>query len=97
MSGNGTAMTPAGITKGLARLGILDQTTRPYSPCANGKQETVWGSVQGRLMAMLEGVDELTLARLNVATQVWVEPDCNRNTTARSMACHSPACLPAVP
>ena len=44
----------------------------------NGKQETLWGSVEGRLMAMLEGVDDLTLARLNAATQAWVEHDYNR-------------------
>ena len=29
-------------------------------------------------MAMLEGVDDLTLARLNEATQAWVEYDYNR-------------------
>jgi hypothetical protein len=29
-------------------------------------------------MAMLEGVDDLTLARLNEATQAWVEQDYNR-------------------
>ena len=44
----------------------------------NGKQEILWGSVEGRLMAMLEGVDDLTLARLNEATQAWVEQDYNR-------------------
>ena len=42
---------------GLARLGILHQTTLPYSPYQNGKQEVLWGSVEGRLMAMLEGID----------------------------------------
>jgi hypothetical protein len=35
-------------------------------------------AVEGRLMAMLEGVDDLTLARLNEATQAWVEYDYNR-------------------
>jgi transposase InsO family protein len=77
MSDNGAAMTATEITEGLARLGILHQTTLPYSPYANGKQETLWGSVEGRLMAMLEGVDDLTLARLNEATQAWVEQDYN--------------------
>ena len=72
------AMTATEITEGLARLGILHQTTLPYSPYQNGKQETLWGSVEGRLMAMLEGVDDLTLARLNEATQAWVEQDYNR-------------------
>jgi putative transposase len=77
MSDNGSAMTATEITEGLARLGILHQTTLPYSPYQNGKQETLWGSVEGRLMAMLEGVDDLTLARLNEATQAWVEYDYN--------------------
>lgn len=78
MSDNGAAMTATEITEGLARLGVLHQTTLPYSPYMNGKQETLWGVVEGRLMAMLEGVDDLTLARLNDATQAWVEYDYNR-------------------
>jgi putative transposase len=78
MSDNGSAMTAAEISEGLARLGILHQTTLPYSPYQNGKQEVLWGSVEGRLMAMLEGVDDLTLARLNEATQAWAEQDYNR-------------------
>jgi hypothetical protein len=78
MSDNGAAMTATEITEGLARLGILHQTTLPYSPYQNGKQETLWGSVEGRLMAMVEGVDDLTLAHLNEATQAWVEQDYNR-------------------
>jgi transposase InsO family protein len=78
MSDNGAAMTATEITEGLVRLGILHQTTLPYSPYQNGKQEALWGSVEGRLMAMLEGVDDLTLARLNEATQAWVEHDYNR-------------------
>jgi hypothetical protein len=78
MSDNGSAMTATEISEGLVRLGILHQTTLPYSPYQNGKQEALWGSVEGRLMAMLEGVDDLTLARLNEATQAWVEQDYNR-------------------
>jgi putative transposase len=78
MSDNGSAMTATEITEGLARLGILHQTTLPYSPYQNGKQETFWGQIEGRLMAMLEGVDDLTLARLNEATQAWAEQDYNR-------------------
>ena len=46
-------MTAIEITEGLARLGILHQTTLPYSPYTNGKREEVlWGSVEGWLMAM---------------------------------------------
>jgi putative transposase len=78
MSDNGAAMTATEITEGLARLGILHQTTPPYSPYVNGKQETFWGQIEGRLMAMLEGVNDLTLTRLNEATQAWVEQDYNR-------------------
>jgi putative transposase len=78
LSDNGAAMTAAEITEGLLRLGIVHQTTLPYSPYANGKQETLWGSVEGRLMAMLEAVEDLTLAKLNEATQAWVEYEYNR-------------------
>ena len=76
MSDNGAAMTAAEITQGLARLGVLHQTTLAYSAYQNGKAESLWGSVEGRLMAMLERVD-LTLAVLNEATQAWVEQDYN--------------------
>jgi transposase InsO family protein len=78
MSDNGAAMTATEITEGLARLGILHQTTLPYSAYQNGKQETFWGNIEGRLMAMLEHVEDLTLAKLNEATQAWVEYDYNR-------------------
>jgi putative transposase len=78
MSDNGAAMTAAEITEGLVRLGILHQTTLPYSPYMNGKQEVLWGQIEGRLMAMLEGVADLTLATLNEATQAWAEYEYNR-------------------
>jgi hypothetical protein len=77
MSDNGAAMTAAEITQGLARLGVLHQTTLAYSAYQNGKAESLWGSVEGRLMAMLESVPNLTLALLNEATQAWVEQDYN--------------------
>jgi len=78
LSDNGSAMTAAEIAEGLARLGILHETTLPYSPYQNAKQEAFWGPVEGRLMAMLENVQDLTLAALNEATQVWAEHDYNR-------------------
>ncbi|HUO11485.1 MAG TPA: DDE-type integrase/transposase/recombinase [Caulobacteraceae bacterium] len=78
MSDNGAAMTAAEVSEGLARLGILHQTTLPYSPYQNAKQEAFWGPVEGRLMAMLEDVQDLTLATLNEATQAWVEYEYNR-------------------
>jgi transposase InsO family protein len=77
LSDNGAAMTASEITEGLARLGILHQTTLPYSPYQNAKQEAFWGPVEGRLMAMLEHVPDLTLSFLNEATQAWVEHEYN--------------------
>ena len=38
MSDNGSAMTATEITEGLARLGIVHQTTLPYSPYQNGSR-----------------------------------------------------------
>ena len=78
MSDNGAAMTAAEISEGLARLGILHQTTLPFSPYQNAKQESFWGQVEGRLMAMLEGVADLNLSQLNQATQAWVEFEYHR-------------------
>jgi putative transposase len=44
----------------------------------NAKQESFWGRVEGRLMAMLEGEQALTLELLNEATQAWVEQEYHR-------------------
>lgn len=78
MSDNGSAMTAAEFTQGLERLGILHQTTLPYSPYQNAKQEVFWAQVEGRLMAMLEGEQHLTLAMLNNATIAWIEQEYHR-------------------
>ena len=78
MTDNGAAMLAGEFTEGLARLGILHQTTLPYSPYQNAKQEVFWARVEGRLMAMLDGETELTLALLNTATQAWVEHEYHR-------------------
>ena len=80
LSDNGAAMTAAEITEGLHRLGILHHTTLPYSPYQNAKQEAFWGPVEGRLIAMLEHVPDLTLSFLNEATQAWVEHEYNRKS-----------------
>ena len=75
MTDNGAAMQAEEVRSGLHTLGILHETTLPYSPYQNAKQETFWATLEGRLMAMLEGVKELTLDRLNEITQVWVEQE----------------------
>ena len=78
MTDNGSAMTAEETTTGLATLGINHQPTLPYSPYQNAKQESFWGRIEGRLMALLEGQDRLTLDELNVATQAWVEQEYHR-------------------
>lgn len=78
MSDNGAAMTAGEFTEGLARLGIVHDFTLPYSPYQNAKQEVFWVQVEGRLIAMLEGESELTLAKLNNATLAWIEIEYHR-------------------
>jgi hypothetical protein len=56
----------------------VHHTTLPYSPEQNGKQESFWGQIEGRLLPMLEGEKELSLELLNVATQAWVEEEYHR-------------------
>jgi putative transposase len=79
LSDNGTAMLAAEITEGLTRLGIVHETTLAHSPYQNGKQENFWSQVEGRLLAMLEDVPDLTLGMLNDLTQAWVEHGYNRS------------------
>ena len=78
MTDNGAAMLAAETTTGLVRLGIVHQTTLPYSPYQNAKQEVFWARVESRLMAMLEGQVQLGLDLLNQATQAWVEQEYHR-------------------
>lgn len=78
MTDNGAAMLAGETTTGLASLGVLHQTTLPYSPYQNAKQESFWGRIEGRLMAMLEGQASLTLDALNIATQAWCEQEYHR-------------------
>jgi transposase InsO family protein len=79
MTDNGAAMQAEEFCAGLHQLGILHETTLPYSPYQNAKQETFWATLEGRLMAMLQGGKELTLERLNEITQVWVEQAYHRD------------------
>lgn len=57
---------------------IVHHTTLPYSPEQNGKQESFWGQIEGRLLPMLEGEPELSLDLLNTASQAWVEEEYQR-------------------
>jgi hypothetical protein len=82
MTDNGGPMIAAETEEGLLALSIIHETTLPYSPYQNGKQEVLWASVEGRLMAMLEGVEDLTLELLNTATQAWGELDYNQDVHA---------------
>jgi hypothetical protein len=78
MTDNGPAMIAEEVTEGLLRLGIVHQKTLVYSPYQNGKQESFWATLEGRLMEMLECVPKLTLDFLNEATQAWAEIEYNR-------------------
>jgi putative transposase len=78
MTDNGSAMISGEFTAGLHHLGILHLPTLPYSPHVNGKQENLWGRIEGRLLAMLEGEANLTLEQLNLATQAWITQEYHR-------------------
>jgi putative transposase len=78
MTDRGSAMICAEFTAGLHHLGILHVPTLPYSPHVNGKQENLWSQVEGRLLAMLEGEENLSLEQLNLATQAWVSEEYHR-------------------
>lgn len=79
MTDNGGAMIAHETQNGLGRLGVLHETTLPYSPYQNGKQEKFWDQLEGRLMKMVSRVEPLTLEFLNHATQAWVEVEYNRS------------------
>jgi hypothetical protein len=89
MTDNGSAMVAEEFTEGLLRLGVLHEKTLPYSAYQNGKQESFWANLEGRLMEMLGNVPELSLDFLNEATQAWVEIEYNR-ALHREIGC-SPA------
>ena len=77
LTDNGSAMLAAETTEGLLRLGVIHETTLPYSPYQNAKQEVFWANLEGRCVAMLEGCRELTLEILNRATEAWYELEYN--------------------
>jgi putative transposase len=86
MTDNGAAMVADEFREGLLRLGIVHETTLPYSAYQNGKQESFWGTLEGRLMEMLNHLPELTLDFLNQATQAWMEMEYNR-AAHRELGC----------
>ncbi len=86
LTDNGSAMLAAEFREGLLALSIYHERTMSHSPYQNGKQESFWSNLEGRLMEMLEGVSELTLDFLNEATQAWVEVEYNRRVH-REISC----------
>lgn len=89
MTDNGSAMIAEEFTQGLLRLSIAHQKTLPYSAYQNGKQESFWGNLEGRLMEMLVHLPQLTLDLLNYVTQAWLQIEYNR-CVHREIGC-SPA------
>jgi transposase InsO family protein len=79
MTDNGAAMQAQEFQQGLQALGILHEPTLPYSPYQNAKQESFWATLEGRLMAQLEGVSDLRLGLLNELTQAWLEQEYHRS------------------
>jgi transposase InsO family protein len=85
MTDNGSAMSAAEFTEGLLRLGITHRPTMAYSPHQNAKIEAFWGVLEGRLVAMIEGVGgRITLDELNRATIAWVEQEYNRTVHSQT-------------
>jgi len=78
MTDNGAAMLAEETRRGLQRLAIEHETTLPYSPYQNGKQEVFWAQLESRLLELLRGVENLKLAFVNQAAQAWVEQDYHR-------------------
>lgn len=78
MTDNGAAMLAEETRRGLSRLGICHQTTLPYSPYQNGKQEAFWGLLESRMLELLRGIENLNLSFVNQAAQAWVEQDYHR-------------------
>jgi transposase InsO family protein len=78
MSDNGAAMIAHETQNGLTQLGINHDRTLPYSPYQNGKQESFWGQLEGRLLSMMSQVKPLSLSFLNEASLAWAELEYNR-------------------
>ncbi len=78
MTDNGGAMKAAETCAGLRELGVEHTPTLSESPETNAKVESFWGNIEGRLLPMLERVEDLTLEVLNDTTAAWTEMEYNR-------------------
>ncbi len=103
LSDNGGEMLAKETTQGLARLAIHHETTLPYCPHQNGKQEHFWDVLEGQFLAMLDHNPDLTLHELNKLFQIWVEREYNQNINSEMGATpmdrflHSPNVLRPAP
>lgn len=79
MTDNGSAMLAEETRQGLQRLAIAHDTTLPFSPYQNGKIEILWAQLEGRLITVLRGIENINLSFINRAAQAWVEQDYHRN------------------
>ena len=77
MMDNGSAMRAGETRQGLIDLGIELRKIPDYTPEHNAIVEAFWKQINGRLLPMLEGVSDLTLALLNEVTQAWLELEYN--------------------
>jgi transposase InsO family protein len=77
MMDNGSAMKAGEVRQGLLDLGIELCPIPSYTPEHNAVVEAFWKQINDRLLPMLEGVPNLSLAQLNEATQAWVELEYN--------------------
>lgn len=79
VSDNGGPMIAGEFIAGGENLGIVMQRIKPRSPWMNGKIESFWTPLEGRLMSMLQNVKGLTLSELNRLTHIWVEQEYHRS------------------
>jgi transposase InsO family protein len=86
MSDNGSAMISAEYERGLRLLGVGHEKTVPRSPYQNGKIESFWKPVEGRLIAMLSKAHPMTLEFLNEASVAWQEHDYNSKVHSETKA-----------
>ena len=79
MSDRGTAELSGEVLEGLQKCGIDSCPTASRSPEMNAKVESLWNSVEGHFLPMLERFGPLDLPTLERYFQAWVEFDYNRS------------------